>query len=92
MSHSKHRKRGYSLYIENWNRSAKKYINICCICGHKGYSPVIEQDVFCITLENKAVYSEAALSAVPEQYPALREEYRRYTILPEEYASKLLKL
>lgn len=35
---------------------------------------------------------KAALSAVPEQYPALREEYRRYTILPEEYAAKLLEL
>ena len=53
MSHSKHTKRGYSLYIENWNRSAKKYINTCCICGHKGYSPVIEQDDFCTTYEKK---------------------------------------
>lgn len=34
---------------------------------------------------------KTALSAVPEQYPALREEYRRYTILPEEYAAKLLE-
>ena len=34
---------------------------------------------------------KAALSAVPEQYPALREEYRQYTILPEEYAAKLLE-
>ena len=33
---------------------------------------------------------KAALSAAPEQYPALREEYRQYTILPEEYAVKLL--
>ena len=33
---------------------------------------------------------KAALSATPEQYPALREEYRQYTILPEEYAVKLL--
>lgn len=35
---------------------------------------------------------KAALSAVPEQYPALREEYRQYTILPEEYAAKLLEI
>ena len=34
---------------------------------------------------------KAALSATPEQYPALREEYRQYTILPEEYAAKLLE-
>lgn len=33
---------------------------------------------------------KAALSATPEQYPALREEYHQYTILPEEYAAKLL--
>ena len=35
---------------------------------------------------------KAALSAVPEQYLALREEYRQYTILPEEYAAKLLEI
>ena len=58
MSHSKHTKRDYSLYIENWNRSAKKYINICFICGHRGYSPVIEQDDFGTTLENKVIYRE----------------------------------
>ena len=33
---------------------------------------------------------KAALSATPEQYSALREEYRQYAILPEEYAAKLL--
>lgn len=35
---------------------------------------------------------KAALSAVPKQYPALREEYRQYTILPKEYAAKLLEI
>lgn len=58
MSHSKHTKRDYSLYIEKWNCSAKKYINICAICGYKGYNPVIEQKNFCNTLENKAIYKE----------------------------------
>ncbi len=58
MSHSKMTKRGYSLYIESWNRSAKKYINFCSICGCRGYSPVIEQDDFCTTRENKAIYKE----------------------------------
>lgn len=33
---------------------------------------------------------KAALSATPEQYPALREEYRQYAIIPKEYAAKLL--
>jgi len=58
MSHSKMTKRGFSLYIESWNCSAKKYINICSICGHKGYSPVIEQDGFCTNLGNKVIYEE----------------------------------
>ena len=58
MSHSKYTRRGYSLYIENWNRSAKKYINICGICGHKGYSPVIEQDGFCTDHGNNVIYKE----------------------------------
>ena len=58
MSHSKHTKRGYSLYIEKWNGSAKKYINTCKICGHTGYSPVIEQDDFRSSLENAAIYKE----------------------------------
>lgn len=41
MSHSKRTKRGYSLYIGSWNGSAKKYINICMLCGRRGYSPAI---------------------------------------------------
>ncbi|MEY8392951.1 hypothetical protein D3Z36_16930 [Lachnospiraceae bacterium] len=58
MSHSKHTKRGYSLYIEKWNRSVKKYINTCAICGQSGYSPVIEQENFCDSFENKIIYKE----------------------------------
>lgn len=58
MSHSKHTKRGYSLYIEKWNGSAKKYINTCKICGHTGYSPVIEREDFLTSLENAAIYKE----------------------------------
>ena len=58
MSHSKFTKRGYSLYLERWNPSAKKYINTCKICGHRGYSPVIEQDGFCDEVPNGAIYSE----------------------------------
>ena len=45
MSHSKQTKRGYSIYLEKWNPSAKKYINTCAICGSKGYSPVIEANL-----------------------------------------------
>ena len=58
MSHSKQTKRGYSIYIDKWNRSAKKYINTCAICGHRGYSPVIEQEKFVTTLEGKVIYNE----------------------------------
>ena len=58
MSHSKFTKRGCSLYLEKWNPAAKKYINTCKICGHKGYSPVIEQEGFCNNLPNKAIYRE----------------------------------
>lgn len=58
MSHSKITKRGFSLYIERWNRSAKKYINICSICGCKGYRPEIENDDFCSNFEKKVIYKE----------------------------------
>ena len=58
MSHSKQTKRNYSIYIEKWNRSAKKYINTCAICGYKGYSPVIENDTFCITRKNQVIFEE----------------------------------
>lgn len=58
MSHSKFRKRGASLYIDNWNPSAKKYINVCAVCGKKGYSPAIEEEDFCVNLERKAIFTE----------------------------------
>ena len=58
MSHSKLTKRDHSLYIEKWNQSAKKYINTCAVCGHKGYSPVIEQKDFGDKPENKVIYEE----------------------------------
>ena len=58
MSHSKLTKRGYSLYIEKWNTSAKKYINTCAICGQKGYSHVIEQAEFQESLNTWVIYKE----------------------------------
>lgn len=58
MSHSKFRKKGQSLYLENWNPSAKKYINCCYLCGRKGYSPAIEEKGFLDTIEHKAIYEE----------------------------------
>ena len=53
MSHSKHTKRDYSIYIEKWDKSAKKYIHTCAICGHKGYSPVVEEEDF-----DKVIFKE----------------------------------
>ena len=66
MSHSKYNKRGHSLYLDNWNPNAKKYINECSVCGHKGYSPAIEQPDFLSDTDkdpftfsvNKAIYEE----------------------------------
>ena len=71
MSHSKHTKRGYSLYIEKWNGDAKKYINVCCICGHRGYSPVIEREEFCNTLENQVIYRELAKTLCKQELDEL---------------------
>ena len=53
MSHSKHTKKGYSIYVEIWHKSAKKYINTCALCGCKGYSPVIENADFDKTVRNE---------------------------------------
>lgn len=58
VSHSKFRKNGQSLYIDNWNPSAKKYINTCCFCGRKGYSPAILENDFVNSLEHQAIYNE----------------------------------
>ncbi len=66
MSHSKMNKRGKSLYLDNWNPNAKKYINECKLCGRKGYGPAIEQEDFLSDKEkapfvfsvNKAIYTE----------------------------------
>jgi hypothetical protein len=44
--------------MDNWNPVAKKYINTCCLCGRKGYSPAIEEADFLIGPERKAIYSE----------------------------------
>ena len=73
MSHSKWNKRGQSLYLENWNPNAKKYINECKLCGYKGYSPAIEQpdflsdsdkDPFVFSV-NKAIYEELTKTFSP---------------------------
>lgn len=56
MSHSKHTKRGFSLYLERWDPSAKKYVNTCAVCGRTGYSPVIECESF--RAKKEVIYKE----------------------------------
>ena len=63
MSHSKYFKRGKSLYIENWNSSAKRFINVCTICGAQGYSPSIEDAGFLSDSGNNVNYEHRATQA-----------------------------
>ena len=58
MSHSKFRKNGKSLYVDNWNPSSQKYIHVCYLCGRKGYSPAIDEEDFLDSLEHKAIKNE----------------------------------
>lgn len=46
MSHSKKTKRGRSLYIENWNPRARRFIAVCALCGREGYRPSILEEGF----------------------------------------------
>ena len=72
MSHSKMNKHGNSLYLEKWNPAAKKYINVCTVCGAKGYRPAIEDEGFTenppkktSTFERRAIYAELTATLKP---------------------------
>lgn len=68
MPHSKHTKRGRSLWLDKWNPAAKKYINTCAVCGARGYSPAIcEPDFAALQWENSVTAKElrAALPPLP---------------------------
>ena len=65
MSHSKHTKRGYSLFLENWNPAAKRFINTCKICGHQGYSPSIDEEDFGEAVNNYAIARELKRTLQP---------------------------
>ena len=98
MSHSKNTKRGFSLYLEKWNPSAKKYINVCSICGCKGYSPVIlEVDFYdknpIVFSENRATYEELTKTLKPlklddlgrcEACAKVHVKHRRYLSVPKD--------
>lgn len=64
MSHSKTTKRGKSLYVNEWNPSAKKYVTTCRLCGKQGYNPSIEAEGFIhpsnqvTNFEHRAIYAE----------------------------------
>ena len=64
MSHSKKTKRGNSLYVNNWNPSAKRFINTCLVCGAMGYDPSIDEDGFIhpsadtTDFEHRAIHAE----------------------------------
>ena len=61
MSHSKHNKRGRSLYVENWNPAAKKYILTCALCGKQGYSPTILDAGFFGDLTHEGDFARRAI-------------------------------
>lgn len=67
MSHSKKLKRGKSFYIENWNPSAKRFVNTCALCGAQGYDPGIDEEGF--------VY-DASMKMVHFEHRAIRDELK----------------
>lgn len=73
MSHSKKIKRGNSLYVERWNKSAKKFINVCAVCGKTGYSPTLDEEGFIHPSPNVTDFKHRAiaveLSAVYQPLP-----------------------
>ncbi len=72
MSHSKFYKGGYSLYLENWNPSAKKYIRTCALCGKTGYSPAIDAPDFGHDTKNKVIAAELKRTLSPLELDALQ--------------------
>ena len=63
MSHSKKTKRGYSLYVERWNPSAKRHINTCTLCGSIGYDPAIDDEGFIHPSPNETDHVHSAIHA-----------------------------
>lgn len=67
MSHSKKLKRGSSFYVKNWNPSAKRFINVCAVCGAQGYNPTIDDDGF--------VY-DSSMKIANFEHRAIRQELK----------------
>ena len=68
MSHSKMTKRGRSRYVESANPDAKRFINVCTVCGAQGYRPSIDEEGF--------VYDDANNLRDPV-HRAIRNELKR---------------
>jgi len=58
MSYSKKRTQGLSLYLENWNPTANKYVLACANCGAKGYSRTVESADFLATRKGRVIREE----------------------------------
>lgn len=63
MSHSKKTKRGFSLYVERWNPKAKRFVNVCALCGAEGYDPSIDEEGFTHPSVNVTDYEHSAIQA-----------------------------
>ena len=80
MSHSKFTKRGNSLYVDNWNPAAKKFINTCSVCGADGYDPSIDEVGF--------VYDNAG-NVNNTEHKVIRAELQRIlTPLPVDHLGR----
>ena len=80
MSHSKHTKRGNSLYVDNWNPAAKKFINTCALCGAQGYAPSIDEEGF--------VYDSAGNLQNPEHRTIRAELQKILNPLPIDHLGR----
>lgn len=58
MSYSKKRPQGRSLYLENWNPDARKYIVSCAGCGERGYCRTVEKSDFLATRKGRVIRDE----------------------------------
>ena len=56
-------KRGQSLFLDKWNKSAKRFIVTCAICGKQGYAPSIDEDGFVHSSESVTNYEHRAIWA-----------------------------
>ena len=74
------------IWLTNTLPMSYKGSNLATAHREAQKTPLFQQAVSCIQRDLKT-----ALTARPEQYPALREEYRKHTILPDGYAAKMLE-